>query len=213
MKMKNIYQLLVLLALFITACNAGPKDKPQKKEQPALYNLPLPKGWTKEVFPIPISFAPEINYKGHEEIRFAPGWADSSKADYWSYAFVWCLDADPGLTDSIIASNLRYYYNGLVRANSRQFHISNAKLNTTQTAFEKIPPGKEELQAYRGSISMTDYMKGTTQVLHALVHVKYCSTVSKFIVFHGISPQPFTHSIWNSLEDIWLGFTCGKPLQ
>lgn len=207
--MKSIHQLLLLLPMFI-ACNTSPKDKPQKKEQPVLYNLPLPTGWTKEVFPIPVSFAPEINYKGHEEIRFAPGWGDSSKHDYWTYAFLWCLDADPGLNDSIVSNNLKNYYNGLVRSNSRQFHIPNSKLNTTQVTVKKVQPGKDELQAYQGSISMIDYMRGTPQVLNAWLHVKYCSAVNKFMVFHGISPQPLTDSIWNNLQGIWLGFTCGK---
>lgn len=208
------YLLFVtFIAVFFVYCNSNSGTKQKEKQGQALYNLPLPAGWTKEVFPIPMNFAPEINYKGHEEIRFAPGWADSTKRDYWTYGFLWCLDNDPLLNDSIVAANLKYYYNGLVRSNSRQFHIPNSKLNTTETAFEKTAAADGDLQAYQGTITMIDYMRGIPQVLHAKVHVSYCKAVGKYMVFNEISPQPFSDPVWTSLSTIWAGFECGKSNQ
>lgn len=50
------------------------------------YNLLIPKGWEIERFLIPIEFAPQIAYKGVEDIRFAPGWGEEKSEQYWSYA-------------------------------------------------------------------------------------------------------------------------------
>jgi hypothetical protein len=45
--------------------------------------------WGKEIIQIPFWFAPEINYKGHEDIRFAKGWADINSA--WLLDLCFCL--------------------------------------------------------------------------------------------------------------------------
>ena len=198
-----------MFATVLLSCISGPKKKQEEKTVAAEYNLPLPDKWTKEVFPIPINFAPEINYKGHEEIRFAHGWGDSTKNNYWSYAFLWCLDDDPKISDSVVENNLRYYYNGLVRSNGQQFHIPNSKMNITETSFEKTATENGDLQTFKGTIKMLDYMRGQPQVLNIIIHFKLCSAVKKYIIFHEISPRPFTDSIWADLNKLWTGFECG----
>lgn len=207
--MKRTCLLLLFVASILLSCNSAPKEKQKEKAASAEYILPLPDKWTKEVFPIPINFAPEINYKGHEEIRFAPGWGDSTKNDYWSYAFLWCLDNDPKISDSIVENNLKYYYNGLVKSNGQQFHIPNSKMNMTETSFEKVAAENGDLQTFKGTVKMFDYMRGQPQVLNCIVHLKFCSTVNKYMIFHKISPKPFTDPIWTDLDKLWTGFECG----
>jgi hypothetical protein len=208
--MKKFYLLFIFTFSFLLSCsNSNSKKKPEEKAAQTEYKLPLPVSWTKEVFPIPINFAPEINYKGHEEIRFAPGWGDSTKNGYWSYAFLWCLDDDPKISDSVVENNLRYYYNGLVRSNGQQFHIPGSKMNITETSFEKTASENGDLQTFKGTIKMIDYMRGQPQLLNSLVHLKFCSSVNKYIIFHEISPRPFTDSIWADLNKLWTGFECG----
>ena len=48
--------------------------------------------WGKEVIQIPFWFAPEINYTGHEDIRFAKGWEDINSAGFWTYVFTWDIN-------------------------------------------------------------------------------------------------------------------------
>ncbi len=207
--MKSPSLFLLFAVSVLSSCNSTPKKKQtEKKAASAEYSLPLPDKWTKEIFPIPISFAPAINYKGHEEIRFAPGWGDSTKTDYWTYAFLWCLDDDPNISDSMIENNLRYYYDGLVRSNSQQFHISNSMMISTETSFEKIASENGDLQTFKGTVKMLDYMRGKQQVLNSIVHVKFCSSANKYIIFHEISPRPLTDSVWSGLNHIWDGFKC-----
>lgn len=68
---------LIILMLCLTSLSIyGQEVKTEfdghKWEAP--YQLPVPKDWTIERFLIPISFAPQIPYKGVEDIRFTPGW-------------------------------------------------------------------------------------------------------------------------------------------
>jgi hypothetical protein len=200
--MKSTYMLLLFAVSFLLSCNSNPKTKAKEKTTQSTYNLPLPQGWGKEVFPLPINFAPAINYKGHEEIRFTPGWGDSTKTDYWSYAFLWCLDSDPNMNDSIVESNLRYYYDGLIRSNSQQFHISNAMMFPTETSFEKIAPVNGDQQTFTGTIKMLDYLRQQPQVLNSMVHLKFCSAVNK----------PVTDSVWIGLNRLWTDFECGAKV-
>src|SRR5436189_3647136 len=105
---------IIMLTLF-SATIYGQEIKPEfdghKWEAP--YTLPVPKDWTIERFPIPISFAPQILYAGVEDIRFTPGWAKVKSDEYWSYAFLWYLDGEIKMNAGMIDSNLKAYYTGL----------------------------------------------------------------------------------------------------
>jgi hypothetical protein len=100
----------LLLSLLI-ACNNNQKTESAKTIQPGkdsssaviknlptysedtwkpAYKLITPDGWTVERLPFPIEFAPQIPYKGVEELRFAPGWGDIKSDEHWTYAFLWC---------------------------------------------------------------------------------------------------------------------------
>ena len=209
--MTKLLLFLLVAASILSSCNSTSKKKQtEEKAASAEYILSLPYKWTKEIFPIPINFAPQINYKGHEEIRFAPGWGDSTKTDYWTYAFLWCLDDDPNISDSTIENNLRYYYDGLIRSNSDQFHLSNAMMFPVETSFEQIIPVNGDQQTFKGTIKMLDYMRRQPQVLNSIVHLKFCSAANKYMIFHEISPRPLTDSVWQALNQIWNGFECAS---
>src|SRR5215210_3056720 len=100
-----------LIALFICLTSLRVYGQELKNEfdrhkWEAPYHLPIPKDWTIERFLIPIAFAPQIQYKGVEDIRFAPGWANVKSEEYWSYAFLWWLDGSPETNSQIIEENL-----------------------------------------------------------------------------------------------------------
>ncbi|MHA4893016.1 hypothetical protein, partial [Enterococcus faecium] len=90
-----------------------PKVKFDGNKWEAPYTLNFPKGWDIERFLIPIAFAPEISYKGVEDIRFTPGWGKVQTDEYWTYAFLWYLDGKVKTNEKIIEDNLKAYYTGL----------------------------------------------------------------------------------------------------
>ena len=80
-------------------------------------------------------------------------------------------------------------------------------------AFQKMVTENGDLQTFKGTIKMLDYMRGQPQLLNSIVHLKFCSAENKYILFHEISPKPFTDSVWTDLNKLWAGFECGVKNQ
>jgi len=200
---------ITILTLFYAAIY-GQEIKPEfdghKWEAP--YTLPIPKDWIIERFPIPISFAPQISYKGVEDIRFTPGWGKVKSVEYWSYAFLWYLDGEVELNSKIIERNLKDYYTGLIGINGP--NIPGEKLIPVIVSFQEVKKDKGDLKTYIGTIKMTDYMEQKPIVLNCKVHFKSCIGESKTFIFYELSPQPLSHNIWKGLDKLWFDFKCKK---
>jgi hypothetical protein len=195
---------LISVAIFGQEQNSGFDG--QTWEAP--YNLPVPAGWVIERFPIPISFAPEIPYKGVEDIRFSPGWAKKNSDEYWSYAFLWYLEGSIKLDCEILERNLKAYYTGLITVNGSK--IPAGKVIPVEASFKEIQKEAGDIKTFAGTIRMLDYMKQEPIVLQCKTHLKSCPGGDKTMVFYELSPMSFTHSIWQSLDKLWQDFTCKK---
>jgi hypothetical protein len=207
--MKNI---IIIILCLISANIHGQESKTEfdghKWEAP--YTLPIPKDWTIERFLIPIGFAPQIPYTGVEDIRFTPGWGKVKADEYWSYAFLWWLDGKPETSAKIIAGNLKAYYTGLFRVNTDSTKVSAEKIIPVTTSFKKAATGKGDLNTYTGTIEIMDFMQLKPITLNCMVHQKFCAEGNKTILFYELSPQPPTHQVWQSLNQLWLDFKCKK---
>jgi hypothetical protein len=205
--MKN----LIILLICATALSAFGQDQtvefdPKKWEPP--YSLGFPEGWDVERFSIPILFAPQIPYKGVEDIRFTPGWAKAQSEDYWSYAFLWYLDGTPKTNAKIVATNLKAYYTGLVE--SMQGDITADKLVPVKTKIKKVKTEKGDLKTFRGTVYMLDYMGKKPITLNCIVHLKTCVGQNKTFLFYEISPKPYSNKVWQGLHQLWADFSCDK---
>jgi len=207
--MKNVVVFIFCLIFFCTYGQEATTEFDGHKWQ-APYHLPMPTGWNFERFLIPISFAPEISYKGVEDIRFTPGWANAKSEEYWTYAFLWYLDSAPKTDVKIIAKNLTAYYTGLIKSNTANANVSSEKLIPVTASFKKIQTDKGDLETYTGTIEMLDYMQKKPITLNCRVHLKSCKEQDKFVLFYELSPKPFTHSNWTNLNQLWLDFNCKK---
>ncbi|MBK7174974.1 MAG: hypothetical protein IPH84_17505 [Bacteroidales bacterium] len=174
----------------------------------APYELPVPKDWTIERFLIPISFAPQIPYKGVEDIRFSPGWGKVSSEEYWTYAFLWYVEGSPLFNAEILAENLKAYYTGLLSANSSSAVNMEDKSQQVFTSFKKVSAENEDSETFSGTIEMLDYMNQGTIILHCKVHLRSCSETNKTILFFQLSPKSFPHLNWQNLDQLWKGFQC-----
>ncbi|HUR54586.1 MAG TPA: hypothetical protein VMZ71_10665, partial [Gemmataceae bacterium] len=80
------------------------------------FKLPQPKGWAGEVIDLPPKgFAPEMTWKGKEEIRFAPGMFKADAQDFFSYALLFWLPADQKTDAKTLEEELLTYYRGLAK--------------------------------------------------------------------------------------------------
>jgi hypothetical protein len=207
--MKN---LMIFIICFLSIIVYGQEENTESDglRLDALYEMPIPEGWTTERFPIPIGFAPQISYKGVEDICFSPGWGNVKSEEYWTYAFLWYLDDSPETNAEIIATNLKAYYSGLIRANTDSSKISADNPIPVFTTFIKVDPVSDDMETFTGTIVMTDYMQMKPIALNCIVHLKFCPETSKTILFYELSPQFFTHKIWEQLDQLWSDFRCSK---
>ena len=207
--MKNLIVLIFCLTLLhINAQDVKPVFDGHKWEAP--YALAIPKSWTIERFLIPISFAPQISYKGVEDIRFTPGWGSVKTDEYWTYTFLWYLDGSPKTNTKIIAANLKAYYTGLIEVNRKSHKVPVEKILPVITSFKQTGADKGDLKTFTGTIEMLDYMQQKPITLNCIVHLRSCLEENKTILFYELSPKPLTHNIWLSLNQLWLDFKCKK---
>jgi hypothetical protein len=174
----------------------------------APYYLPLD-GWGIERFPMPIDFAPSIPYKGVEDIRFAPGWGESDSENYWTYAFLWHIEGDPTINAEDINRNLNAYYDGLISRNIEKRNIPANMVTKTKTNVHVLNKAeKNDKATYSGRVTMLDYMGKKPMVLNCMIHVAKCPGTDAVIIFHQLSPKPFTDPVWTKLKELWTAFDC-----
>jgi pimeloyl-ACP methyl ester carboxylesterase len=174
------------------------------------YRLPTPKGWEVERFPIPISFAPQIPYRGVEDVRFAPGWGDEKSPQYWSYAYLWWLEDDPKIDAAALEKHLTAYYEGLVGSNVTVRNIPADKVVATRVQLKSTRVDPDDAATYQGTVTMLDYMAQRPVTLHCRVGVRRCEAAGRTVVFFELSPQPLEHAVWNDLRGLKKGFACAE---
>jgi len=75
----------LFMSLLVCCGVASTAHGQSESESKAPYQMPSPKGWRKERIKLPPAFAPKMNWKGHEDIRFAPGMFDPKSDSFFSY--------------------------------------------------------------------------------------------------------------------------------
>jgi hypothetical protein len=75
-----------------------------------------PPGWRRERLDFPLGFAPELSFRGYEDLLFAPGMFEPDSESYFSYALALRLEGDVPVDEASLASFLETYYRGLCRA-------------------------------------------------------------------------------------------------
>jgi hypothetical protein len=175
------------------------------------YQLPVPAGWSVERFALPPEFAKQIEFKGVEDVRFAPGWGEVKTDEYWSYAFLWWTEGIPQVNSAVLEKSLVSYYSGLTARNITPRKIPESKLVPIAVSVHAIETGPGDLETYAGKISMLDYMTQTPMILNALIHKKSCPDKNHGFIFFEISPRPLKDPVWEKLNKLNVDFECMKP--
>jgi hypothetical protein len=197
--------LLCVLLLTDAAAGQPAKDPP--------YQVPTPKGWGKETFALPPEFAPDMKWKGSEELRFAPGMFKADAADYFSYAMLFWLPDDQKVDPKAMEQELLAYYRGLATAvlKGKKQEVD-AKAFTLSVTEAKEKPGKrvgaEEVTAYVAELKWTEpFATGKPQTLRLEIHTWPSAKHKHHCVFVCASPKPETAEVWKALREIRAGCT------
>lgn len=67
---------------------------------------PTPKWFGERIALPPKGFAPDLGLKGIEEILFAPGMFKSDQPDFFTYVFLFAVEAKPVLTSEVLQKEL-----------------------------------------------------------------------------------------------------------
>jgi polyisoprenoid-binding protein YceI len=183
-------------------------DVELKKKPAQAFTWPTPTGWKTETIPFPLTFAPELAYRGVEELRFAPGMFKQGAEDFWTYSFVWWLEGEQHFDAATLNADLKRYFEGLSRAVEKREDFDAAQA----VAAVQLAPVREAGAAqerFQGSVDA--YEPFTTHQRIALqvdAQVLRCKEAGRTVALFQLSPQPRGHAVWGQLERLREEFRC-----
>ena len=191
--MKNFVTFLILIGSFTIAAKSQ-EAKPQLLKEPA--------NWAFERFPLPPEFAPDIPYKGVEELRFSPGMFNKDSATYFTYAFVAQLDNVTTISQSNIRDYLLKYFKGLCNSTAKNRKLV---IDTSQIAVstEKKKGAAVNENIYNASVNLFGvFTDGAPVKLNMEVKVFMNTPAKRIYLLFIASPREKTDVLWKNLYEI-----------
>jgi hypothetical protein len=171
----------------------------QQKEEINL--LQADSTWGKEIIQVPFWFAPEINFNGHEDIRFAKGWGDINSAGFWTYVFAWDIDLKTQPTTVFFEDNLKLYFDGLMKVVNEDTLITIPKTKAALIVKEQ----KDMIPTFAGTIETYDAFTTKKMIsLNVVIESYYCKKTKTFIPLFRFSPKDYNHKSWEMLNQVAL---------
>lgn len=164
--------------------------------------------WRGERIELPPGFAPDMQWKGTEDIRFAPGMFQADADDFFTYVLVFLLEKDSDVSLQAIQREILTYYRGLSKAVSKgKVSAADAGKFTVEMNQESEvtlnPPGiqKEGVTGYSGKLDWIEpFASQKPQTLHFEAQLwKHGEQPALFLC---VSPQKREAKIWESLRKI-----------
>lgn len=164
--------------------------------------LEAPKYWKKESFTFPLDFAPNLNFTGIEEARFAPGWSDKTSAEFWTYSFAWYVDGNIDLTEKRLEELTAIYFNGLTQMVGKSKGMKADQVSKAMAIFmPKSAIG--DWQFYEGKIQLFDVFFSEQAIrLNVKVKALYCKQLDKHLVVFSFAPKAYDDKIWQVFESV-----------
>ena len=196
---KTMYRSIFIVLILTISINL------HAQEQQSI--LDAPENWQSELIPFPIGFAPSINLTGFEDLRFSPGWSDTTSNEFWTYMFVWYVEKDSALTENKLTEYFNNYYDGLMGVNEHNQRDSAKadQLDKTVCNFVKTDDGFTGQMKVYDRFFTKDYL-----TLNIKVNESFCEKTKKQIIYCEISPKDFKHSVWQIFNKVNMTVTCDK---
>ena len=167
--------------------------------------LIAPEGWRSEILPFPLSFAPELEFEGVEEIQFAPGWSDPESPEFWAYSFVWYIEKQSPMTVEMLTESFNLYYDGLMNAVAENQKESGESLQFDKTLclFIQTSDGFVGKMRVFDAFFLKDYVE-----LNISVKESFCQQKNKQMVLFHISPKSMDDELWQIFDNLKLEVNC-----
>jgi len=202
MKMPIIQKIVISVLCTIIFSNIvfAQDQTPQLLKQPV--------NWQFERFSLPPEFAPNIPYKGVEELRFSPGMFVKDTTTYFTYAFVAELDNVRSVSQDDIQNYLLDYFKGLCASTAKQRHLSIDTSKIGVTIEKKQNAGNDAF--YDATLNIFGvFTDGAPVKLNMEIEVMD-DKVSKIYLVFIASPHDKTDNVWKELHSIQKEFKIPK---
>lgn len=157
--------------------------------------------WSKEIIQIPFWFAPEINFNGHEDIRFAKGWEKIDSTGFWTYVFAWEINLKTKPTTKFFEDNFKLYFDGLMKVVNEDTLLIIPKTKALFIRKEQ----KKEITTFTGILEIYDAFTTKKMIkLNVTIESYYCKKTKTFIPLFRFSPKDFKHEAWEMLNQVTL---------
>ncbi|WP_299525380.1 hypothetical protein [Winogradskyella sp.] len=157
--------------------------------------------WTKEFIKFPLSFAPDIDYEGYEDIRFAQNWKKPSSSEFFTYAFVWNINLEEVPTVEMLNEYMALYYDGLMTLVNKDKDVI---VPHSKIQFEK-ENNNAELSIFKGQMDVYDaFFTQEVISLYAKVEAYYCKNQHKYVLLFRIATKSFDDAVWEKLKKVKL---------
>jgi hypothetical protein len=153
---------------------------------------PAPAGWQSERLAFPLDFAPEIELRGYEDLRFAPGMFQPGSDSYFSYALALRLEGDIVVDQPFLSRFLDDYYRGLCATVARERKLD---FDPDEVEVAVRPDGPR----YRARIGMIDAFV-TGEPLELEIELESRSVPRATEVLGLASPLDPEAPIWTELR-------------
>ena len=193
--MKKLIQI-VIIAIFIFTTHTNIYAQEQETV------LSSPDNWQSEILTFPLGFAQDIDLVGFEDLRFAPGWSDSTSQEFWAYMFVWYVEKNSAMTEQKLTEYFNSYYDGLMGINNRDTTKIN-QLDKTICLFIKTTEGFTGKMRVYDRFFTKDYI-----ILNIKIKESFCDNTNKQIILCDITPKNFNHEVWNIFDDVKIKIKC-----
>ncbi|MFT4541179.1 MAG: hypothetical protein ACI835_003640 [Planctomycetota bacterium] len=167
--------------------------------------LPVaPEGWRFERLDFPLTFAPDIDLDGFEELRFLPGMFDAAAEDYFTYVFALQIANAPRIDGAFLNDFFERYYRGLCGAVAKgRFDID------VDAITAKI---KLDGSHFSGTVHAYDaFVTGEAFDLNAEIHVM--ERPGKTILLSLVSPAQRDARVWDKLLDFKKSWQEAQPVS
>lgn len=193
--MKRFHALLI--ALFTSVGLFGQHDSKI---------LEAPEDWGSEQFLMPPGFAPDIEFQGIEDIRFSPGWNDSTSVQFWAYVFVWQVEYTGEISEKILEHSLNLYYDGLMGTDSAGANREYMSTGTT-SSFQLVDG------VFLGEVEVFDrFFSKQSITLYIRVTDEYCEEKNKQNIRFDIATIDFSNlHFWTTFDDVTIAELCLEP--
>ena len=172
-------------------------DPPKAAPPEPSVRWPIPDGWKHETFSLPPDFAPELPYKGTEDLRFMPGFFTPEAPDFWSYVFVWWLDQAPAFDATSLAASLTGYFRGLATAvGGEKYQMDPARFRAVLTSVPSKTPPRVTGQVF----TYDPFATGQPLTLNVEAELRSCPGMKPVAIVVVLSPKDSTDTVWKTLR-------------